>query len=62
MTAGLAFGSFDTSRNFGFVDIVFFLAVGTGDFHIKLIVPRFSVQGSGVQRFGIAVNPEPLNF
>ena len=33
MTAGFAFGGFDTCRDFGFVDIVDFLAVGTGDFH-----------------------------
>ena len=33
MAAGLAFGGFDTCRDFGLVDIVVFLAVGTGDFH-----------------------------
>ena len=31
MTAGFAFGGFDTCRDFGLVDIVVFLAVGTDD-------------------------------
>ena len=35
MTAGFAFGGFDTCRDFGLVDIVVFLAVGTGDFNFK---------------------------
>ena len=34
MTAGLAIGGFDTHRDFGLVDIVDFLAVGTADFHV----------------------------
>ena len=68
MTAGFAFGGFGTCRDFGIVDIVAFLAAGTGDFHLKgskvqgsaFKVQRFN--GSEVQRFGIVVNPEPLNL
>ena len=45
MTAGFAFGGFDTCRDFGIVDIVVFLAVGTGDLHLK--GSGFRVQGSG---------------
>lgn len=33
MTAGFTLGGFDTRRDFGFVDIVVFLAVWAGDFH-----------------------------
>ena len=35
MTSDFAFGGFDACRDFCFVDIVVFLAVGTGDFHFK---------------------------
>ena len=41
VTAGFAFGGCDTCRDFGVVEIVFFLAVRTGDFHF-----RRKVQGS----------------
>jgi hypothetical protein len=68
MATGFAFGGFGTCRDFGIVDIVAFLAAGTGDFHLKgskvqgsaFKVQRFN--GSEVQRFGIVVNPEPLNL
>jgi hypothetical protein len=48
MTAGFAFGGFDTYRDFGIVDVVAFLATGTGDFHnselshIIIILSNFS--------------------
>ena len=57
MTAGFAFGGFDTCRDFGIVDIVVFLAVGTGDLHLK--GSGFRVQGSEVQRFK---SGRPLNL
>ena len=43
MTAGLAFGGCDTGRDFGRVDMVSFLTVRTGDFH--LVGSGFTVQG-----------------
>ena len=56
MTAGFAFGGFDACRDFCFVDIVVFLAVGTGDFHnielshIIIYVSNFSRIGSKRQK------------
>jgi len=56
MAAGLAFGIFDALRQSRFLDGIFYVAVWTGDFHVrigsKVMVQGFRVQGSGVQGSG----------
>jgi hypothetical protein len=47
MTAGLAFGGCDTGRDFGRVDMVSFLTVRAGDFH--LVGSGFWVYSTGFQ-------------
>ena len=66
MTAGFAFGGFGAGRNFGIVDFVAFLAVKTGDVHLKgskacppLADSGFKVQGSRFKP-GVPLNREPL--
>ena len=53
MPAGFAFGLFDTRRQFSCTDVILFLAVRAGDFHVR-IGSRFI--GSGFRSSGVRVS------
>jgi hypothetical protein len=61
MAAGFTFGGFDSGRQLGCIDGIFFLTVRTGDLRIKK-VQGSAVKGSEVQGSGSVHNPEPRTF